>query len=303
MGPTGARTAPRWASAVLVLLVLVGPAAGAAAMPHASRRPAVVIHRVDEAHFSPAPGDPVFMLVVGSDMRPGQDAGRGDALHLIGVNPTLGKATILNIPRDTWVPIPGHGRSKINDALALGGPPLQAQAVGELVGVPVSFVLTTDFDGLIAMVDELGGVDVDVPIAMDDSFSGAKFVPGQTHMDGHQALAFTRNRHIPDGDLRRTEDQGLFILAALAKLRADSGPVATIHDLGVLFRHTRVDGVGVGDLYRMGRMALALDPGNVRSVTMPATLGREGAASVVFPGGAAAGLFADFRDDAVLESN
>jgi LCP family protein required for cell wall assembly len=283
-------------------LVLAHPAAGATVLSRAPARPAVVIHRVDEAHFSPAPGDPVFMLVVGSDMRPGQDAGRGDALHLIGMNPSLGKATILNIPRDTWVAIPGHSRSKINDALALGGAPLQAQAVGQLVGVAVSFVITTDFEGLIAMVDDLGGVDVDVPIAMDDSFSGAKFAPGRAHLDGHQALAFTRNRHIPDGDLRRTEDQGLLILAALAKLRADSGPVATMHDLGVLFRHTRMDGVGVRDLYRMGRMALTLDPANVRNVTMPATLGWEGAASVVFPGPGAAGLFADFRDDAVLES-
>lgn len=290
------------ATVALVTVALMSslPLAG---LSHAARRPALVIHRVDEAHFTAAPGEPVFLLVIGSDERPGLDGARGDALHLIGVNPALAKATILDIPRDTYVEIPGRGRAKINDAFAVGGPALQARVVSDLVGVAVPFVLSTNFDGLTAMVDELGGVDVDVPIAMDDSFSGARFAPGRVHMDGRQALAFSRNRHIPDGDIRRTEDQGLLILAALAKLHADPGATATIRDLAVLLRHTRLEGLNLRDLYRLGRMALGFDPANVRNVVMPARPAMAGALSIVVPTPPAAGLFADLRDNAVLDTH
>src|SRR5688572_26211942 len=70
---------------------------------------AMAIVKVEETRFLPTPGKPVFVLVMGQDARPGQSQSRGDALHVIGINPAAGKATILNIPRDTWVNIPGRG--------------------------------------------------------------------------------------------------------------------------------------------------------------------------------------------------
>ena len=71
--------------------------------------------------------------------------------------PGWGGPRILNIPRDTWVDIPGHGQGRINEAYRYGGPQLQAQTVQALTGAPISYVLTTTFAGLIAMVDALGG--------------------------------------------------------------------------------------------------------------------------------------------------
>lgn len=283
-------------------LVLGVTAMTVAVAPFARGQTAFVVHKVNEAHLTSAtPSMPFFVLVVGSDARPGQSGGRGDALHLIGVNPALARATILNIPRDTYVGVPGQGRTKINDAMAAGGPPLQGRVVGDLVGVTVSFVVSTDFAGFTGMVDELGGVDVDVPFAMNEPLSGARFAAGVNHMDGANALAFSRNRHIPDGDIRRSEHQGVLILAALAKLHADTSATATIKHLGVLLRHARLDGVGLTDAFRLGRIALSLDPSSVRNVTMPSTVGTAGSASVVFPAPAADALFADFRDNAVLD--
>ncbi len=75
---------------------------------------ALEIVKVDEGRFHPVPGKPVFVLVMGQDARPGQAQSRGDALHVIGINSEAGKATILNIPRDTWTNIPGRGVDKIN---------------------------------------------------------------------------------------------------------------------------------------------------------------------------------------------
>lgn len=265
---------------------------------------AIEVHKVDEAHFRPVPGQPLFILVLGTDGRPGLLGDRADAIHLIGVNPAAGAGTILNFPRDTFVEIPGRGQSRINDAFFYGGAPLQAETVERLTGIHPSFVLTTNFPGLEGMVNDLGGLNVDVPIAMKDKNSGADFAKGPLNMNGAQALAFSRNRYIPDGDLRRTEHQGLLIVAALTKVRTENpGAAATLRYLSVLARHTLLHNVSLPELYRLGRFALSIDPGKMRNVTMPSRLGFAGARSVVFVGPAGAGLFADMRDDAVLQAH
>ena len=265
---------------------------------------AMDIVKVESGRFIPKPDEPIFVLVMGQDARPGQSQSRGDALHVIGINAQEHRATILNIPRDTWTNIPGRGVDKINAANYYGGPLLQARAVSALVGVEISFVITTGFEGLADMVDEMGGINVDVPFPMNDATSGAVFPAGTVRMDGGAALAFARNRSVSGGDFTRTHDQGILILAGLSKLR-DSSPTAanTLKWMAVLARHTRFDGIGFGELYRLGRLALTFDPHEVRNITMPGTTGSAANQSVVFVGGSAPALFADFRDDAILQRN
>lgn len=282
--------------AAVVLFVGLGSAAPAPG------RTAIEIHKVDEGRFRPSGGKLVFVLVMGHDARPGETQSRADALHVIGINPAAGRATVLNIPRDTWTDIPGRGLDKVNAGYYHGGPALQAKAVSALVGVDIPIFLSTGFQGLADMVDELGGIDVDVPQAMNDVKSGAVFPAGTVRMDGGAALAFSRNRSLPGGDFTRTHDQGILILAGLSKLRGSDPTAAnTAKWMSVLARHTRLDGIGLGDLYRLGRLALSIDPANVRNVTMPGTIGSAGNQSVVFAAPAAAALFADFRDDAILQ--
>ena len=268
-------------------------------------RAAFEIHKVDEAHFSSTGDQPVFVLVIGSDAREGLDGARGDALHLIGVNPAAGQATILNIPRDTYTHVPGSGMDKINAGLQVGGPATQAQAVSELVGVDIPYVVTTAFDGFMDMVDALGGVEVDVPVAMADANSGAYFDAGRQNLLGGPALALARNRDLDGGDFTRTQNQALLIVAGLAKLRAEGPSLTnTVKWLALLLRHSSFDGAGLRDVYRLGQLALSIDPANVRSVTMPgvtATLGAAG--SVVLVADGAASLFQDFRDDGILQSH
>jgi LCP family protein required for cell wall assembly len=246
----------------------------------------------------------VFILALGSDERAGLTGARTDAIHVIGLNPGQGRATIINIPRDTWVDIPGHGQGRINSAYTLGGPQLAAQTVGQLVGVQLGYVLVTTFDGLKKMVDDLGGVPVDIPYVMSDPNSGAAFDPGRQRLNGEQALAWSRDRHIPDGDIARTGHQGELIIHALADLQDKRTDLTGIlHALDILYRNVRIIGISAGDVYRLGRAALSIAPANVRNYTIPVTPGFKGAASVVFVHPAAGGLFADFRDDAVLQNH
>ncbi len=161
------------------------------------------------------PGAPFFILLVGNDSRPGVGGARGDALHLLGVNPAKHQATMLDIPRDTcWA----------GDKINVGntrGPRTQANDVGGLVGVQISYVVDVDFAGFLGLVDGIGGVDVERADADARHVLRRVLQPRRHHMDGTQALAFSRDRHdFPTSDIVRTHNQGLLILDAMRQLRA-----------------------------------------------------------------------------------
>jgi LCP family protein required for cell wall assembly len=248
------------------------------------------------------PGQPLFLLLLGSDTRPGAGCGCSDAIHVVGVPAGGGQATMINIPRDTRVDVPGKGSSKLTEAMATGGPQLTAEAISQWMGVPISYTVITTFDGLPGMVDELGGVTVNVPLRMDDSFTNVHLDPGPTPMDGDLALRFARSRHITGSDYQRTQNQALLMLSALGELRtAGTSPSDTVKYLGILARHTTLDGMSTADLYRLARVALAIDPAAVKSVLVPSSGATIGGTSYVIPTDDAAGLFSDFADDAILE--
>ncbi|MGH9031560.1 MAG: LCP family protein [Acidimicrobiia bacterium] len=255
------------------------------------------------ASYTSTPQQPVFFLVVGNDFRPSGPGGqRGDSIHLIGVNPALGSATILGFPRDLAVPIPGSGTDKINAAMQLGGLQLTTQTVSQLVGVEIPYAVTTDFDGFIAMIDEMGGIDINIPVPMHDPDAGSDFEPGPRHLTGDEALRFSRDRHsLPNGDIGRSENQGLLIVSALATLQAQ-GTSATraLGLLGILARHAELQGVNFAEFYRFARLAFSLNPAAIRNVVTP-TGG--GSGSNLSLGAGAQALFDDVRDDGVLQSH
>jgi LCP family protein required for cell wall assembly len=271
-------------------------------LPFASGAVWFKVTKTASADYSSTPDRPVFILAIGNDGRPGDTSTRGDAIHLIGVNPAQRKATMLDFPRDLGLPIPGHGMDKVNISHVYGGPRLEAQTIGNAVGVQIPYAIDTNFPGFISMVDDMGGLTVNVPERMHDPNSGANFEAGPNHFDGHQALSFARNRHqFPTGDLKRSENQGYLIIQALAQLRADNtGPIGTLKLLANLGRHAELVGIGIDDLYDLGRLGLSIDPGNVRNVVVPISAG-SGSRLSLGPG--AGSLFADFADDAVLQSH
>ncbi|MDQ1456282.1 MAG: polyisoprenyl-teichoic acid--peptidoglycan teichoic acid transferase [Actinomycetota bacterium] len=238
---------------------------------------------------------PFFLLLVGNDSRPGVGGARGDALHVLGVNPARHQASMIDVPRDTcW-----QGQ-KINVGNT-HGPRAQANDVGGLLGVNIAFVIDVDFAGFTGLVDGVGGFDVNVPTAMHDAYSGAFFTAGVHHMNGLDALAFSRDRHdFPQSDIIRTSNQGRLILDAMRELRTKMQTASgEFKLLALLGRHAQLDGIGIKDLYHLGRLAFSLEPDQIKNITVPYTGGR----SCLTVGATAAGLFADFRDDALVESH
>jgi LCP family protein required for cell wall assembly len=288
---------------VVAFAALVGLWLSGVKVPFASGATWLKVEKLGHATFNGDFTQPVYILVVGNDGRPDIGGARGDALHVIGINPQLHQGSMIDIPRDTEVAIPGHGRDKINAAYAFGGVALQAQIVSQLIGINLQYAMTTNFAGFTSLVDELGGVDVDVKDKHTDvHFSGAVFDPGVQHMNGAQALAFNRDRHsFPTSDLKRSENQGTFILSALATLRARRPGITDVFGwLTTLMRHTQIEGIGVTELYQLGQLGLGMDPSTIKNVVLPVVSGH---GSNLNLGASAQGLFADFRDDAVLETH
>ncbi|MGE5460067.1 MAG: LCP family protein, partial [Solirubrobacterales bacterium] len=133
-------------------------------------------HRAELDPAIPSSG-PTFVLVIGSDARPGADPAHGlaDSLHIVGVDPRTGTASILGIPRDSFVPIPGVGTDKINASLARGGPDLVVRTVERLSGIHIDGYVLTGFAGFERLVDAVGPIAIDVPYPMNDPSSHATF--------------------------------------------------------------------------------------------------------------------------------
>ena len=168
-------------------------------------------------------------LIVGSDSRQGLSRSQDDALHLgtVGADASdslmllhMGgpKPVLISIPRDSYVPIPGHGMNKINAALAFGGPTLLIQTVESVTGLRINHYMGIGFDGLVSVVNTVGGVRICLPQAIQDSYSGVNLSKGCHNLNGTQALAFVRDRHsFATSDLQRIQDQRAFLKALLSK--------------------------------------------------------------------------------------
>lgn len=143
--------------------------------------------------------DSVNILILGDDSafdRPGGRVnGRTDIIMILHINPESGEGTIVTIPRDTWVDIPGHGEGKINGAHAVGGNELTVETIEEFSGLEIDNYIITDFDGFKPLIDFFGGVTVEVNEDLADGFSGCYLSKGIHHLNGEQALALARNRH------------------------------------------------------------------------------------------------------------
>lgn len=187
------------------------------------------IDAIDEQLVSADLNKPFYMMLIGSDIRPGQDQSesRSDTNILVRVDGSNNQVTLVSIPRDTAIDIDGHGVSKFNNAYTYDGVAGVIREASELCGIDIAHYAEVNFDNLVALVDAVGGVDVEVSELIDDPDADGSWdpnvepiiiEPGMQHLDGEAALVFARSRAYADGDFTRTENQRKLIQAIVDKV-------------------------------------------------------------------------------------
>ena len=165
------------------------------------------------------------ILVLGTDSRtsagdPSQwEAGaqRTDAMMIMQISGDKKDVSVMSIPRDSWVDIPGHGEGKINAAYSYGGPSLTIQTVENLTGIRISHFVIADFESFQNLTNELGGVTIN--LKEPQTLAGTEFPAGAQHLNGKQALAYTRERKsLPGGDLDRVKRQQTWMRAIVREV-------------------------------------------------------------------------------------
>lgn len=169
-------------------------------------------------------------LLVGSDSRAGLSTAQQKKLHTGSIEgqrtdtimimhvPLIGTPTLVSIPRDSWVGIPGYGENKINAAFGYGGPQLLINTVEGATGLHIDHYVEIGFAGVADTTNALGGVRLCPPQRYQDTNSGLNVQKGCQTMNGKQALAYVRMRYAdPRGDLGRVDRQQEFISAVAKK--------------------------------------------------------------------------------------
>ena len=172
--------------------------------------------------------EPFSVLVIGVDTRQYDVGGRADTLIVVTIDPEKQAALLISIPRDMMALIAGYEDRRINELFAYGGPELVLKSAEYLLGMPIQYYLTIDFEGFRRMVDTLGGVKIDVkydiedykfPNADDTGFEPFIIARGEHHMDGDTLLRYVRTRwDDPRGDFGRIERQQQALVALKSQL-------------------------------------------------------------------------------------
>jgi LCP family protein required for cell wall assembly len=267
----------------------------------------------------PSEGAGTNWLMVGSDSRQGltgdqkQELATGDAgggrtdtmmlLHIPGAGG--GPATLVSLPRDSLVAIPGRGRNKLNAAYALGGPQLLTRTVEQATGLRIDHYAEVGFGGFAGVVDAAGGVNICVPQRLRDPAAGLNLQPGCQNLDGAQALGFVRTRHLfARQDLDRIQNQRQFVSALLGKVTSGSVLANPMRLLSVATNGARALTVADGDhLTNLAGAGLALAGSDTATTTVPigATPTLPGVGSVVvWDRTRASELFQAFRGDVAV---
>ncbi len=266
---------------------------------------------------TPASG-PLNILLAGVDVRSGLTrhqqlqlhvgdtvSSNSDTLMLIHVSGDREHVTVVSLPRDSWVNIPGHGMSKINAAYGLGGPRLVVQTVEQLTGLTINDFIQVNFLGFVKVIDALGGVNICLPYAVDDPYSGLHLSAGMHHVDGITALEYARDRHsFALSDLARIQDQQR-LMSSMLKEAISSGtladPVKLTRFLQAALAAVKVDqGLNVSALADQLR---GISPRNVQFMTVPlANLNYQtptGESAVLWDTSQAQALFSKLKHDQV----
>jgi len=245
--------------------------------------------------------EPRVVMVIGSDARVGgnQQTHRADSIHLLTANPSEGTGTILGFPRDSWVSTK-HGTMKFSSLMSGRGPQVMVDQVVDTWDLPVEGYVVTGFEGFEDLMNQVGYLPIDLPRAIPNQAYWNGWPAGEQTLSPQRALEYSRTRKgIPGGDLTRSANQGVVMLAVLHLLQMND-IADTPEIVKLLLEHTWTS-LTPTDLIQLGASVHTLDPETINNVVLPGTPGWAGRASVVRLTPAADEILADLRDDGVIE--
>lgn len=297
---TEPRRRKRWKSVLIVALLTVLLAIGAAlgmglwvqrdlggqierlpdALPTGESRPDVPAEEAEAENI----------LLLGSDKRAdGSVAGqRSDTMMVVHVAANRKSVSLVSIPRDSWVNVPGHGPAKINAAFAWGGPALAVETIENLTDIRIDHVAIIDWEGFKALTDALGGITITIPETVKDGYSGKVWTAGQHQMDGATALDYVRQRAgLAGGDFDRIKRQQHFLRTLMSQTLSRntmSNPRTVYRVLDSVTQNLSVDeDWSTSDLRDLAFSLRSLRVDDVTFTTVPNKgTGMEGAQSVVY---------------------
>ncbi len=219
---------------VIIVALIVGLIAAIVHLDNSLTRITALPSYADRVRDTPGTN----WLLVGSDGRgdlsteqeqelaTGGDTGpeRTDTIMMVHI-PSSGPTTMVSLPRDSYVSIPGHGKDKLNASFALGGAPLLVQTVEVATGVRIDHYAQIGFGGFASVVDAIGGIEMCLDEPIVDPLAGLDLPAGCQELSGPQALGFVRTRATPTADVDRMNRQRMF-MAALLKKATSTGTLA-----------------------------------------------------------------------------
>lgn len=227
---------------------------------------------------------PFYMVLMGvdsSDVRKAESGGddsdyRSDSMILARVAANEKKVTLMSIHRDIEMDMGGeYGVQKINASHSIGGPELVIKNVSKLAGVPINHYAEINFDGFTAAVNDLGGVDVNVPIEINDPEAGGYVPAGPQHLNGQEALILARSRHAydayGDGDKFRAANQRM-LLSAIAQKALDSDIMTIAQTVMDMSGYIKTD-LAINDMIGLAQLMKGLNPAKDVYTAMTPTQG------------------------------
>lgn len=234
-----------------------------------SRHPVIV--KQTRIYLEPTvSGKPVNILLIGADRRKNlgeEDKGRSDTMLLVRLDPQEGTISMLSVPRDLYVQIPGYGMDRLNVAYTVGGDAKTVQMFKSLTGLPVNHFIDVNFLGFVNIIDYLGGVYVDVDrryyIPPNTGTSAIDLEPGYQRLTGRQALSFVRFRHDGAGDFNRMVRQQIFLHEVERQAKRWDNVTRLPSIIQAIARNTISDISDLGTLLGLAKMMFGLNTSRV----------------------------------------
>ena len=203
--------------------------------------------------------------------------GRSDTIIILSCNPFNNTLNILNIPRDTKINIPGHGSEKINFLNSIGGPIFTKQCIEKLLKIHIDNYVMVNVQGLNKIIDEIGGIVIDVPQRMQyqdiTAMLNINLFPGRQILNGERAVGFVRFRYDNLGDIGRIQRQQIFMRAVIKKL-LDPITFTKLPEVISMYKKTILTDLKSKEIIKIANFIRNISSSNQNIVILPGEFGR-----------------------------